>query len=656
MNEKKDNKPLNERRDAISSFDNELRERRQNEEKEKLLKKSPSKSSNIFENNNISNDNDNKLHQNQQQNLNHNQVETQVENDGNLNKNHSLSSRQFPLNNMPGAKILGQKMINKTSGAKTKIAKPKNNDLNLERHKRISDTVKNENYNQENNSDENNNTPSKNNNVKQNDNTSPNSSNNKNNEQNNNEFTNNNSKVNKLKNQKKLLNDMKKAEGKRNIKETLIELFIKFLPGSMLVVIIAFIVLLLLIIMAAISGDADDESTSPGTSSNTLYKSNVCENGIEITGNLAGKYSLEDYVAGVVTAENGQAPEEALKAQAVVARTFALRESNDCQNSLENSTNKQVYTTPSQAAIDAANATAGEVMVNINNNYIPSSFASYPSTPAYAEVWSYGACEAPSCTGNKCDVKLYRLGNTNGNDTGTAFTFSMNVTNNQYKNYLLTNQQGHCYGMSQIGADYLANAGKDYIEILKTFYDFEIEETAEINTASPGDFANWKQKDNRWENKRVLGNQTIGEYGCLATSIVIQIANSKASLSDGFKEKYDELNPGTAIEYMNSFNAFNSGGLMIDVDAGRFVAPKFRLAKSESKIIQKNDIDNLINEGCYPVVSVTGSSVSSTHWVAIDIDKTKQNNDVYIYDPDGINQKLYNSYSSANGYKCYKIT
>ena len=56
-------------------------------------------------------------------------------------------------------------------------------------------------------------------------------------------------------------------------------------------------------------------------------------------------YSLEDYVKGVVSAEaytnEGM---EALKAQAIAARTFAIKRTNNCTISIENSDVTQKFT------------------------------------------------------------------------------------------------------------------------------------------------------------------------------------------------------------------------------------------------------------------------------------------------------------------------
>ena len=555
----------------------------------------------------------------------------------------------FSPGNMPAARMMSSKARNKVADAKSKFAKPNSNGADrtsLAKHQAMDKTVN-----------------------KESDSSIPSSSSlpNKNEGLEKKDDNNNNVKDNKPKLPGKLgklaaLKDglsggnkeSEKEAKKEEIKKQLLNFFIKGLPTTLLIPIAFFAVIFLVILIAPLFFDDNNKASATNAAyTNNLYKSTKCDKIV-----LDGKeLNFEDYIAGVVTQENGGADTEALKAQAVTARTFALRLTDDCKKSISNSTNAQAYSsTPSQAAIDATNATIGEVMVDESEKYIPANFASYPSTPAFSEVWSYGACEAPTCDSTSCKAKMYRLGRKNGKDSGEAFYFTMDAKNGVWDRYDLRNQSGHCYGMSQIGANYLSQNGKDYIEILSTFYDFAIQETSEqVPSDSNTNASYWRQDDPKWSNDTTLGGQTIGGYGCLATSITIQIAKSNAPLSSEFTKKYKNLNPGTAIAFMNSKGAFGSGGLMNNTNAGSFIAPKFQLDKSAETTMTTNDAIKLIDEGCYLVASVTGNYVRSTHWVAIDSVKTKNKKDLYMFDPASDETKLYNRYNSVNAYKCYKV-
>ncbi len=187
-----------------------------------------------------------------------------------------------------------------------------------------------------------------------------------------------------------------------------------------------------------------------------------------ITVEGVGPIEFEKYVAGVVTAENGDpAFPEAMKAQAVAARTYALAVSNYCSEPIGNGENVQVYKEPSEAGILAAKETESEVMLDTNGKAIQTNYSSYPDGGEHN--WSYGKCDVPICDDTTCTVSMYKI------PTGEKFEFKMDKYNdgNLWNGLELTNQGGHCYGMSQVGARYLEKNGFDYTEILQTFYAYE---------------------------------------------------------------------------------------------------------------------------------------------------------------------------------------
>lgn len=189
--------------------------------------------------------------------------------------------------------------------------------------------------------------------------------------------------------------------------------------------------------------------------------------GVIVTGNYAGTYPLEEYIAGVVKAENGGAPTENLKAQAVMARTFLLKQTNNCSISIHNGQDKQAFIpTSEEKYINAANETAGQVLV-LNGEIISTYFASYPV--AYRGGFpAFPACGSIDCDATSCTTTFYKMPNA---DPLTLTTNIYSPSGNYWNGLHLQNQLGHCYGYSQVaGMDLETNHGMDYSEILATFH------------------------------------------------------------------------------------------------------------------------------------------------------------------------------------------
>lgn len=172
-----------------------------------------------------------------------------------------------------------------------------------------------------------------------------------------------------------------------------------------------------------------------------------CPNGVTVTGENAGTYDLEEYVAGVVTAENSYYDGdniEAMKAQAIAARTFVLKETNNCVASIENSTTKQAYSPPTEIAKKAAQETRGLVLTYDGNLIL-----------AQYDHFKKDECSSESCTGTYVRIP---------SDETHVVTIP--------KKYLdeFGDLKSHGNGMSQVAANYMQDQGKTYEEILKYFY------------------------------------------------------------------------------------------------------------------------------------------------------------------------------------------
>ncbi len=234
---------------------------------------------------------------------------------------------------------------------------------------------------------------------------------------------------------------------------------------------------------------------------------------------------FEDYVIGVVAGEmSPDFPYEALKAQAVAARTYAYRAlknnpNTDIKNIWQNYITKEDmkkrwganydkwYEKISSVVYD----TAGEV-VEYNNEPILAAFysTSCGKTEECENVWSEDLPYLTSVESegdiyspyyeNKVTVSKNQLVNIYGSSnikinkiTDAGYVQSVTIGNNTYSGenirstfslrstsfniaddgnniVFVTKGYGHGVGMSQYGACYMANNGSDYKEILSHYY------------------------------------------------------------------------------------------------------------------------------------------------------------------------------------------
>lgn len=182
----------------------------------------------------------------------------------------------------------------------------------------------------------------------------------------------------------------------------------------------------------------------------------------------AGPVELEDYVARVVTAENGGAATEALKAQAVISRTYLLRAMRD---DAKLGVTKPVAITDffqvmapvaSASAIAATQATAGQV-ASWSGKLIIANYDGGSKWVAKGQPRDKSNAE-PNITYNE------------GKSGPAAMTGDgMRMTPQSSKRI---DNRG---ALSSNGADWLArNAGYDYQQILRYFYG------ADLDIGTPG--------------------------------------------------------------------------------------------------------------------------------------------------------------------------
>lgn len=186
-----------------------------------------------------------------------------------------------------------------------------------------------------------------------------------------------------------------------------------------------------------------------GTSNKqTIITYSACP-GVTVTGENAGTYDLEDYVAKVVSHENDWHPNGNLennKVQAVAARTYVLYVTKNCTKSIESSANRQAISSKAtQSAIDATKATEGEVLVDSNGKYVLTMYDAFCYTDVDSE--NYTLCQQ----GVKVPVTWV----------------DKHISEKSLEYY---ESHSHGKGMSQWGSRYLSTQGYSYDKILATFY------------------------------------------------------------------------------------------------------------------------------------------------------------------------------------------
>ena len=155
-----------------------------------------------------------------------------------------------------------------------------------------------------------------------------------------------------------------------------------------------------------------------------------------------------------------------------------------------------------------------------------------------------------------------------------------------------------------------------------------------------GDFINWRQGGQSWSNIRI-GNtsSTIGNIGCLVTSIAILIEKS------GVNTTIIPFNPGTFVEALNSNGGFDDKGNLYYAPIST-VVPNFKYAgnvnlRGKTRAEKLEQIKLYQNQGYYLTIEVKGATPGNQHWVAI---LGVDGNNVNIVDPASDKTDLWSAY------------
>lgn len=210
-----------------------------------------------------------------------------------------------------------------------------------------------------------------------------------------------------------------------------------------------------------------------------------------------------NYVPNVVYRENGGASYEALKAQAVAARTFAYYKMR-LGGGIQNGTQDQVYGTGTGASpvhYAAAADTEGEILsirkfngsdVLIASFYVSGAIPSGPTpVPNPWDTDPHGVEHYVTHT--------YPTGVIGGDNLGTSLGFIGTPTNPNWPN------RG---AKSQNGANFMGQQGISYVDILKYYYGADIQLETVAPTPGQAPLQNLKTLTDFESNNGYLGNAT----------------------------------------------------------------------------------------------------------------------------------------------------
>ncbi len=340
---------------------------------------------------------------------------------------------------------------------------------------------------------------------------------------------------------------------------------------------------------------------------------------------------LEKYVMGVVYVENGGAPSEALKVQAIAARSYILghtglkRVTENGQTIIEisPSTFHQAYCDPDKGCYIcmAGNDESKGRNVFLSENAIPEGAICSPFRPSVDEYYGDRASEFKnainSVNGMVLTDKLHNI-------TATGY-----VSN------------------SQNAWNQMANDGLDYVEILRKHYGAEYTlSSPNCSYGATGDWANWRQFDNPWGNM-YIGSSTMAQVGCLITSNAMMLANSGKPLV------IQDFNPGTFLTLLKN-NGGLSGNLLRNEVAIELALGNHNFEYNSGSLTsnQPQAIAEKLNQGYHVIAGVKcDSSGEVGHWVYV---TGVSGQLVYMADPASDSIIISDRYNGSRGICYYK--
>lgn len=320
-----------------------------------------------------------------------------------------------------------------------------------------------------------------------------------------------------------------------------------------------------------------------------IHKKNSALPDVEVNAAVPNQelIDFEKYVLGVVYAENGGAPDEAMKAQAIAARTYAFNrgtikeENGEVVLEISSSTWDQTYCDPDKGCDICTSALDQSVQTVMTKGTVPEG--------ASCTHWK-GPLENDSRIRKAVKaVSGIILTDTSGNPAGVGYT---STTQNSWNS--------------------LANQGSDYVELLRSSYGGEYILSNPSCSFASGDWDKWRQSSSEW-GSIMLSTKNMSSVGCFIT------AHAKAIAKSGAQVKVANFNPGTFVNTIKA-NGCLDGNNLVSACALKSVLvndyERKSSALSGSLENKANVIAGYINNG-YEVILRVKSPDPRQHWVLV---------------------------------------
>ena len=156
-----------------------------------------------------------------------------------------------------------------------------------------------------------------------------------------------------------------------------------------------------------------------------------------------------------------------------------------------------------------------------------------------------------------------------------------------------------------------------------------------------GEYVNWRQAGQSWSNIKIGNtNSTIGNIGCLVTSIAILIEKSGVPTPN-----IEPFNPGTFVETLNKNGGFDERGNLYYGPISK-VVPNFKYVgnvnlRGKSRNEKLALITQYVNAGYFVTEEVKGATPGNQHWVAV---TGVNGNNVIMVDPASNQTDMWSAY------------
>ena len=156
-----------------------------------------------------------------------------------------------------------------------------------------------------------------------------------------------------------------------------------------------------------------------------------------------------------------------------------------------------------------------------------------------------------------------------------------------------------------------------------------------------GEYVNWRQAGQSWSNIKIGNtNSTIGNIGCLVTSIAILIEKSGVPTPN-----IEPFNPGTFVETLNKNGGFDERGNLYYGPISN-VVPNFKYVgnvnlRGKSRNEKLALITQYVNAGYFVTEEVKGATPGNQHWVAV---TGVNGNNVIMVDPASNQTDMWSAY------------